>query len=59
MYVSGTPRSKYIYEIPKFMFENRFGMSEVCYIEYISARICEFMVKGSNYSLFTKQIEEH
>jgi hypothetical protein len=41
------------------MFDSRFRMSEIYHIQYISARICEFMVKESYYSLFCKQLEEY
>ena len=41
------------------MFDSRFRMSEIYHIPYISARICEFMVKESDYSLFCKQLEEY
>ena len=59
VYVSGFPLGKRIKEIQKFMFDARFRMSEIYHIQFISARICEFMVKENYYSLFCKQLEEY
>jgi hypothetical protein len=51
------PNHKKFKDIKKVLFMNYFRMSAVSHIQFISPRICEFMISEDYYTQFVNQIK--